>query len=520
MSIDKKSAETPIYELLTLTTVNGQQIDVLTQMLNMEIYEDIFSPVITGSITLLDNINLFYKLPICGEEKLTVKFRSWNYDPSGNQKVNYFHRTFDIIKITNVNQLTDYSMQYTLQFASPELKKNETTHISKAFKSQTISKIVSNIMTNDYDVEEPTGLGFPTEVLNEPWVRSPFVTDNDIEVQYQKIDEDDSIELFVEKTKYEEPCITIPYMKPFDIINWLSQRAMRNSAGRAKQSASQDSANFLFFENKRGFNFVSIDTLLENKENVNTEFSFGNGVQNKSTGSGMSVVSDTIDTLDIQDCYDVLTNIRNGMYASKLYSYDLYTGETYEKDYDYLKTFPNTESTDRGLKNSPLVQFWGENIGDFPLMKLDNKGENPLTQKPLSKRMFNVFNPSGGVDVVTSDQTERNCIIREELGAQAYVQKRLSQLARWAIFRIIMTVAGNSVHTVGNVVKLDLKDFAFKGNYTDFTEKDSNFYNGYYLITSLRHSLTKDKYQMTMEVARDSSTSIITNPKELSNDVT
>jgi hypothetical protein len=506
--VDKKSAESPIFEKLSLITVVGDEIDVFGQLISLNIYEDIYSPVLTGDITLLDNINLFYKIPICGQEKLTVRFYSWNYDPVNNLKVNYFHRTFDVLRVTNVKQVNDYSTMYTLHFASPELLKNETIKISKAYSDVTHSDIVNMVMTEDYDVDEPLGLSFPTEELTEKITRSPFISDNEITAQFQKIDEQDSVELFIEKTKYKEPWITIPYMKPFDIIQWVASRSLRLSSGRKKTKPNNESANFLFFENKRGFQFTSIDTLLENKESIRSIFKMGSGAQNKNNYSERNVYTNRIHKLQIQDCYDTLNNIRSGLYASRLYSYDFNTGETIEKDYDYLESFIESESSESG-KSGPPITIW-EGVSEYPFIKIDAAGENDLTKKFLSKRIMIPFMPGKLINNITNEQTERDCNTRTEIGHEAYIQRRMSQLARWTNFRIIMEVPGNSVNKVGDVIEVHLNDLQYKNNNLgEFSEIPSKYYHGYYLTTSIRHSLTKFTYKQFIEAGKDSYRTLI-----------
>src|ERR1035437_4071324 len=127
-----KSPGVPIIVQMLLTTAVGDQVDIRTQMLSLSIFEDIFSPVLTGEITLLDNIGLFDHLPISGNEKLTVQFYSYGYSPQ-NDPVNFLWRTFDVLMVTNTTLPNDYSKKYTLVFASPELKLNETTKISQAW---------------------------------------------------------------------------------------------------------------------------------------------------------------------------------------------------------------------------------------------------------------------------------------------------------------------------------------------------------------------------------------------------
>lgn len=490
MGIELKSAAIPVIELMVLTTALGDKIDISTQLINLVLFEDIFSPVLNGEITIADNIGLFDHLPISGNETITVKFYSYGYSLQ-NTPVNFIHRTFDILKVMNITQPTDYMKRYTLIFASPELKKNETIKISKAYPDTTISNVVATLMTEDYDNEEdePRGLGFPDTPPKEfgpgfSHIRSPFLGEDSVEGSFEMVDDLNSVELFIEKTKYKEPYITIPYMKPFEVIKWLSSRAIRNALGRSNNNA----ANFMFFENKRGFQFVSLNTLLENKEPNMAVFSFGNAKQNLERPWEIN----RIETLRIENCYNILSNIKNGIYSSRLYTYELATGDVKETDFNYLDAFEQNETVDRG----------GDK--DFPTLKLDDAGENTLTKKPLSKRMLLPIFPTRDSDNIVSVSTQRFAETKTEVGSEEYLQARISQLAKLADFRILIEITANSEHKVGDLINLDLQMWSQDDNSAGIKIKPHKYYSGNYLITSIRHVLTNFEYKMQIELAKDS----------------
>jgi len=109
----------PVIDYLALTTVNDTRLDLTPLLLSLNIYEDMFSPVMTGNITITDTINLFTDAPIVGNEKLTVKFYSYGYEPA--DEVDVIHKTFRITKVTDVQQSNDYTKVYTLHFTSDYL---------------------------------------------------------------------------------------------------------------------------------------------------------------------------------------------------------------------------------------------------------------------------------------------------------------------------------------------------------------------------------------------------------------
>lgn len=485
--IGENRSDAPVISSIMLQPMLGAAIDILPQLVSFTINETMFFYCLTGHITISDSINLFDQLPISGNEKLTIKFKAWDYSED-NRPCDFFHRTFDILKITDIKSENDFTKQYTIHFASPELKMNETIKISKSFPNTTISSVIAAIMTGDYDNEEnePSGLSFPIEPLAEDtkFLRSRFISNYETEINSQKVDENDSVELFIEKTKYIEPYITIPYSRPFEIITNLAKRAIRLTGGRYGKSDGETSANFMFFENKRGYQFISLDSLLENKVDSTTVFKFGNHMPH-ATG-------DLIERLTFPELYNVLKNINTGVYSSRLLTYDMATGEIKETDFDYLDNFYKKETISRDDTAKA-------GISDYPPIFLDKDNKNPITTKFLSKHMLSIVSPTHGIDNIVSDQTQRINENKEHVGVQEYLQTRLSQLRQLGDIALNIEIKGNSKHKVGDVVYVDLTSMPMEGIY-----RQMKYYSGYYLITRIAHKVTPSEYTMTLDIVKDS----------------
>lgn len=507
---------TPVIEGLILVSPLRDNIDLHPQLLTLTIYEDIFSPVLSGEILISDNVGYFDNLPISGNEKLLVKFRSRPYDENNNP-FNFIHREFDVVKISNIRQVNDYTKTYMLHFISTEAKKNETMKISRGFKNMRISEIVDKILTGSYDEtttgDEPEGLGFSvipaSPDTKDSKAISPKLTEEHIESHYQDIPDSgkQAVELFIEKTKYNEPTITIPYMRPFEIIKWLSTRAVRN--------AEEDSvlSDFLFFENKRGFQFTSVSSLLEaNNLKSKSILKFNNSAQNI---AAQEDVIDRIETLTIEDCYDVLNNIRSGNYSSKLYTYDFTTGRVKETTYDLLDRFFKTPTVDRGSVRGSLKPV-GPEI-DFPPVQIDKNKENPLTKRYNSRMMLAAVLPSREYDNIISSATDRVNSIKTDVGPEEYLQNRMYQISKLGNFRVTVEMPGNSKHKVGDIVELDLRQWTVDRKQSrdkmDIEMPSHKYYSGNYLVTAIKHVVTSRSYKMQIELIKDSLKAEISAPE-------
>jgi hypothetical protein len=305
------------------------------------------------------------------------------------------------------------------------------------------------------------------------------LTADDVEAVLLEKSEFSHRELFIEKTKYIEPAITLPYLRPLDAVEFLASRAIRHSQGRSVEGTSSDavneSANFVLFENKRGYNFMSIDTLLEKKvKEIASVIRYGASNQNLSRDDVVNAAT----SLNVYSVFDTIAAARSGLYASKMLSYDLMTGEINTLEYDYLDKFKKVESVNTGTNE--LVR---------PLMKVDGSFKNPASKRSDAMRIF-VTNGgfSRNVDTITSDVTERLNPSKIEVGSEEYLQRRVSQLARLNTWKIVVTVAGNSRYKVGDMIFLDL--LRYDGN-TESIEK-SKYYSGWYLITAVKHQVSNE----------------------------
>ena len=82
-----------IHQLKLISSTSGQIIDLDDYLIELNIFEDIFSNFLYGQIMLADSRNLISILPIIGEEYLLLKMSTPSLDSS-------FDKTFRIYSIT------------------------------------------------------------------------------------------------------------------------------------------------------------------------------------------------------------------------------------------------------------------------------------------------------------------------------------------------------------------------------------------------------------------------------------
>src|SRR5687768_18282682 len=83
-----------IVDTVTITTATGFTQPVLNQVAGIQLFEDIFSPFISGSILFYDSLDLTSLFPFTGEETVRIKLHT----PSFEGKSRVIDQTFYIYK--------------------------------------------------------------------------------------------------------------------------------------------------------------------------------------------------------------------------------------------------------------------------------------------------------------------------------------------------------------------------------------------------------------------------------------
>lgn len=258
-------------------------------LVEMNIYEDMYSMGLTGSITILDNGGYFEDFPICGDEELLVRFKPAEEFPGP-----FFDKKFVVYKCEPFTTVKgSRTRSYTLLFASKILVKNTQIKIRRSWKEKKESEIVTDICTNL--------LGIDVEV---------------------------------EETRYQRD-IVIPAWRPFYTINYL--------AGSCVRSRGYPASNYLFFENARGFHFKSIDSLIENEPSVEIDFH----VSRASVKREITKIWNASDYRIVQT-FDALKQAANGMYAHRFQGLDIIKKQIKNFDYIYNGEFSGQVHVDPG----------------------------------------------------------------------------------------------------------------------------------------------------------------------------
>lgn len=282
---------------VTIVTSRGLSITVTPQVAGVEIYEDIFSPFMSGKVYVRDGHSLSTLMPLIGEEYIKIDITT----PSIDKKYGYRNEFF-IYKVDDRQITKEREEIYVLHFISKEAIIDLNRKISRTYKGN-IGDIVKEVVTGDGGLESKKELNIDT----------PSGT-----------------------TKY-----TSNFWSPVRNLMFLCDAAV---------TTSTTSPTYTFFENKFGLHFVALDTLYDAP--VHQKFFYDNSgmVINAGGGSSRNIQRDfnRIIKMEIPTPFDFIDRIQSGMFGSQMTHYDLVT-----KKYTRVGYTPDFSSTSH-LNDHPM----------------------------------------------------------------------------------------------------------------------------------------------------------------------
>lgn len=291
---------------LDLIWSDGSAIDLRFVMIEMNIYEDIFTNTMSGNIVVSDSKNMFGKIPIQGNEYISIVF-----DKPGLEYP--FKKTFRVYNIGGINN-TATNLQIRINFTSEELLLSKSMAFSKVYNNMFISNMVKDIGRNLLKIDIKK---FP---------------DSQIEETNGLMD------------------ITIPYYNGFQAINWLASRATSRHIG----------GTYFFYENRDGYWFQSIQNLIKSGKSIAT---YNYNVKNVDTSRGdPNFTFYDISKYQIVKTPDSLESTMKGRYSGKLLTLDLIRQRFESKNLDGSKLYDDSNKLSSGKSFGNFNDKFGNQI--------------------------------------------------------------------------------------------------------------------------------------------------------------
>lgn len=302
MSLEvKKSTQFKINELVIVTKAGNIDISSIYEELN--IFDSLMMPVMSGTILIKDSIGLSGKLLFDGSETILIDIAK-----DKNSDIANFHKAFRIFKQSDRQNDGLNSEIYTLHFVSDELMYSDQKRINQSYEL-TNAQIIEKILLDYLKVPKNNlkGIINPTSGIKK---------------------------------------VVIPNLRPLDAIDWIAKRSVDIN----------QSPNFMFFQNTIGYNFASLSLLLSQPDILDVKFE----TKNQSGKNAIEEIS-SARALEVISQANEIEKTRSGVNASKFIGFDPLTRTVATKNISYGDHYNNMKHGNENPNFSQIKNRDGTN---------------------------------------------------------------------------------------------------------------------------------------------------------------
>ena len=405
---------------------SSDPIDIKPLWLEMNVYESINSSQIYGDVTIADSANHLQNIPIIGQEEIEFVF-----GVPDNEQIDFESFRGRIYKVNNMVKTDERQQVYTIHFTSKEAIKNHRSRINVA--------------------HEDTG-----DVICETILRDVLKTKKALNLEPSDL----KVKLLGNN------------MKPFSFIRMLAKRC---------RSREFEGAGYLFFENHRGYNFRSWESLIASANGprmAQIEYFV-------SPSADKDVARDMHSILEYRVIknQDFLAASVSGMLGSTHYIFDMHTKTYVKKEHRYHDVFEernhNEDPTSNPLFTDTPVEDT-KRVSDYTDQRL------MLSNKDIRLHQINEYDGHN----------------YDNLGQ--FNQDRLHDYTTHNQLVVKCTVPGNSVLAAGDVVLLNLPSFEPIPTVSPTERVYDEYLSGRWILTNIVHAVSPQNYSTTFDCVKDS----------------
>lgn len=423
---------------IILTNFESKELDITNLTLEFGIYEDLFSHFLTGYIIIDDTNGILERLPIIGEEFVSISFKT-----AGESK--YLKYKFATYKIENISSSSDNAQPkstFIVNLIAPE-----------AIVSNTVS------VDNSY-------IGFPCS----------YIIEKIHEDYFNKSDKKYSAEnkVFLNKTSLDveetdgNVSIVSPFSAPFDLIQYCVKHS---------RSLKYPESDFVYYQDADGYHLKTISSMME-KEAVE-EYYLGEATD--AAGFGEKEIQDYqyVAQLNRIQNFDVLSRQNSGMYDNTVSVIDPLLKRYQDVSLNYLNkkvsfTGPNIKSK---LNTEDSIHAKADGSSHARYLVGSISGEKYSEVSYLKKK------------IVKKDSVTDNTAAYPS-SRYKYLNNRVCKMSQLQEgIKLHIALPGNSVLRVGQNINFHMPQTSSDNEYKEnilFGEKE----NSKFIITSLNHVFT------------------------------
>jgi hypothetical protein len=424
-------SETTEFKINELNIVTkGGKLNIQGIFEELSIFDSILQPCISGQILITDANGLASKLSLDGSEFIEI-------DIGKDEDELRFRKSFRIYKLADRKNINQTSEMYNLHFVSDEYFLSEQQTLNQVYNG-TYTEIALKIMQDK--------LKIPPSSFSKSFYDFSY-----------------GIKDFV-----------VPNITPLQAIEWMSKRAVNEKYV----------PDFLFFQNRNGFNFVSLSTLSQAEELFTVNFDPKNITD--SVGDELTGARD----VKVISQYDLIDSTQSGVAAGQFIGFDPICRKVESKNItfsdiqDKMGHGNDTPNLPGGILNRNN-QLSFEAYGSRKTLSIFSEGQK-----------YSQYIKKNDPNSINTLQDTQNFIFQRKAILKNLLQQRVRVVlpGNFAVssgFSLFLKIPNRATHDDGG--------FCSGGDNYDRT------LYGKYVIIGTRHIIRYDRHETLLEVARDSS---------------
>jgi len=423
----------------------GAAVDITSNIVDINIYEELYQNCLTGDITFEDTEDAVNILPIIGNEYLAFKVRTPMESKYDEGEYDFTNIHMAVYKVESRTRLNSRIEQIKLLFTSPESIRNQNIKISKAFDGP-YDEAVADIFKKEYGLNSKR-------------------------------------KLYIQPTAHNFKFVA-PNKRPFDIISDIASRAVPKSLSTPA---------YVFYENGQGFHFRSMDSfffIVKSGGIVNHPDVFEYFPDTVEARGSVNVRENPKSYMRLVDKYsfsklpNLIKSQRMGAYASRLITHDSFNKTFKTKIHNYIDQYNSFPHLEKGDESGDQVFYQG-------LIAKAHYDPNDLTQansvrSDRTKNMMISDYSDARLMVASNTANIHTSNMDKGYRIDESLQHRLSSLELFDTLEMTLHVPGNTHINIGHVIGINIPRSGGDKRGDKYGDSDK-YHSGRWLVTAIRH---------------------------------
>ena len=428
----------------------GEDYELKQMVIEVNFFEDLEKPYITGQIAILDDAGIFDEIKLKGTEELTMTIEIPELE---GIEVKY---KFNVVSIVQVVKVGERSEIYHLNLISPHAYRDQAIKISRSYSGK-LEDVCEAVLKNHLDVR----------------------TDRNY--------------MGGEPSRQEPVTILTPYITPLETVDWLIDRATTSIGAPfyAYCTLYDQQLN----EGKDVMRIGNLEYMF-NKEvwNADQPLLYSQSRASETGGASLDKQKFQVKNLLMENMQDTLKMIQEGALGANLSSYDVFSSQRFTRRYDITKLLEK-------MKAYGMMSEGEQNVfDDQQTLTIENETK---TLDKFDSRYINIVTSYGTYGYRNSyhdvfDESEALNKLRH-YAVKSMFNKNMMDLKFPGVSFWQTLSEGASGVTVGDLVKINFKNTNVEDAGDEEFNKDLS---GTFLVHKVRNAFYSTTHEVVASVTK------------------